>query len=204
MAQVLKDEVKTKIQHSAVDVFTVKGYKKASIKEIAVNANVSVGNVYRYFKNKDELYESVISGVYEGVNNLMDLVEEQQQYLELFDNKSFDVYVYKPMTIFIDLYRREKKVFTMLFMGEKSEYYEKTIVSFIDILKAYFYRFWGDENNDRGLSYIETSALTHALVFSVIDILNNVEDKELEATLTQFVPRIIKGYFIAKNSKEEQ
>lgn len=203
MAQVLKDEVKEKIQSSAVDLFTLHGYKNTSIKKIAANAQVSVGNVYRYYKNKDELYESVIKGVYDGVHDLMKLVEEQENYHILLSNKDFIDHVYDPMVMFIELYRREKKVFTMLVTGEKGYYYEKTILSFIEILRDYFYRFWGQDNREGGITYIEASALTHALVFSVIDIINNVEEDELELHLIQFVPRLIKGYFVTKNNKEE-
>ncbi len=203
MAQVLKDEVKEKIQNSAVELFTRKGYKNASIKNIATNAHVSVGNVYRYYKNKDELYESVIKGVYDGVNELMTLVEHQDNYKIIYISKTFEEQVYEPMTKFVELYRREKNVFNMLLKGEKGEYYEKTIVSFIDILRNYFIRFWGIEKIENGLTFIEASALTNALVFSVIDILNRVEDEELESNLMEFVPRIIKGYFIAKNNQEE-
>jgi len=204
MAQVLKDEVKEKIQNSAVDIFTLKGYKKASIKEIAINANVSVGNVYRYYKNKDELYESVIKGVYDSINELMNLVEKDETYQMVYEGKTLEKYMYDPMMMFIEIYRREKKVFTMLLKGEKGDYYEKTIVSFIDTLRDYFLRFWGEDKQANGLSFNEASALTNALVFSVIDLLNRVEDEQLEAQLVKFVPRIIKGYFIAKNSKEEQ
>lgn len=204
MAQVLKDEVKEKIQISAVNVFTLKGYKKASIKEIAENANVSVGNVYRYFKNKDELYESVIKGVYDGINELMTVVDQQSDFMDIYADNFFEEHAYEPMKKFIDLYRREKNVFNMLLKGEKGSCYDKTIVSFIDILKNYFYKFWGASSKPQGLSYIEASALTNALVFSVVDILNSVEDNELENELMEFVPTIIIGYFIAKNSKGEK
>lgn len=204
MAQVLKDEVKEKIQNSAVDVFTRKGYKKASIKEIAINANVSVGNVYRYYKNKDELYESVIKGVYDGVNQLMLIVEKNDNYQVHVDDHLIDGRIYEPISMFIELYRHEKKVFNMLLKGEKDESYDKTIVSFIDILRGYFLKFWGAEDSENGLTFIEASAFTNAIVFSVIDLLNRVDDKDLEGALIEFVPRMIKGYFMARNIKGEK
>ena len=54
-------ESKKKIIKAAMDVFSVKGYAKASIREIARAADISVGGVYLYFRNKEELYKSLIN-----------------------------------------------------------------------------------------------------------------------------------------------
>ena len=54
-------ESKKKIIRAAMDVFSVKGYAKASIREIAGVAGISVGGVYLYFRNKEELYRSLIN-----------------------------------------------------------------------------------------------------------------------------------------------
>lgn len=43
-----------------MDVFLRKGYAKASIREIASIAGISIGGVYLYFKNKEELYKNLI------------------------------------------------------------------------------------------------------------------------------------------------
>jgi AcrR family transcriptional regulator len=54
-------ESKQKIMKAAMDVFSRKGYAKASIREIARTAGISIGGVYLYFRNKEELYRSLIS-----------------------------------------------------------------------------------------------------------------------------------------------
>jgi len=54
-------ESKKKIIKAAMDVFSVKGYAKTSIREIAGAAGISVGGVYLYFSNKEELYKSLIN-----------------------------------------------------------------------------------------------------------------------------------------------
>ena len=54
-------ESKQKIMKAAMDVFSRKGYAKASIREIARTAGISVGGVYLYFRNKEELYRSLIN-----------------------------------------------------------------------------------------------------------------------------------------------
>jgi len=54
-------ESKQKIIKAAMDVFSRKGYAKANIREIARTAGISVGGVYLYFRNKEELYRSLIN-----------------------------------------------------------------------------------------------------------------------------------------------
>ena len=54
-------ESRKRIIDAAMDVFSRKGYAKASIREIAKTAGISVGGVYLYFKNKEELYKSLIN-----------------------------------------------------------------------------------------------------------------------------------------------
>jgi AcrR family transcriptional regulator len=60
MAQYLKDEVQEAIQSAALEVFARKGFRSASMAEIASAARVSTGNIYRYFENKSALYEAVV------------------------------------------------------------------------------------------------------------------------------------------------
>jgi len=58
--QTLKDSIKDQILLAASKEFKEKGYQLASLRRIAHEANISVGNVYRYFNGKQELYEAVI------------------------------------------------------------------------------------------------------------------------------------------------
>lgn len=58
--QVLKEDVREKILQAAIRVFRDAGYLQATISQIAGEAGVSTGNVYRYFPNKEALFDSVL------------------------------------------------------------------------------------------------------------------------------------------------
>ena len=60
MAQVLKEEVQKRIVDAALCVFAKKGYAAATIGEIAKVAGISTGNVYRYYENKEALFEDAV------------------------------------------------------------------------------------------------------------------------------------------------
>jgi len=63
--QYLKDEVKNRIVSAALDEFDQKGFNDASMREIAKNAGIATGNIYRYFAGKDELFKSIMLPVYQ-------------------------------------------------------------------------------------------------------------------------------------------
>ena len=55
MAQVLKDSLRKAILDAAKEEFLEYGFKDASMRRIAAKANMTVGNLYRYFKNKESI-----------------------------------------------------------------------------------------------------------------------------------------------------
>lgn len=54
------DESKTSILRAACDVFAERGYEKTSIREVAKRAGISIGGIYIYFRNKEELYTGLM------------------------------------------------------------------------------------------------------------------------------------------------
>jgi TetR/AcrR family fatty acid metabolism transcriptional regulator len=59
LAKSREEERRRAILKAAVEVFSKKGYPGCRIADVAREANVAYGLVYHYFKNKDELLESV-------------------------------------------------------------------------------------------------------------------------------------------------
>ena len=61
------DESRKRILEAALTVFAEYGYARASMRTIARQAGTSVGGLYLYFKNKEELYLTFLQ---EGLNDL--------------------------------------------------------------------------------------------------------------------------------------
>ena len=59
MAQYKKDLVKESIDSAALTVFANKGYHGTKITDISDCANISVGNIYKYYKSKEAIFLSV-------------------------------------------------------------------------------------------------------------------------------------------------
>jgi AcrR family transcriptional regulator len=61
MVQVLKDSVRNKISKAAEIRFSEVGYKQTTIGAIAQEAGIATGTVYKYFPNKETLFQSIIT-----------------------------------------------------------------------------------------------------------------------------------------------
>jgi TetR/AcrR family fatty acid metabolism transcriptional regulator len=96
-------EMRRAILHAAVRVFAEKGYEGCRIADVARAAHVAYGLVYHYFRNKDELLESVfaeqwailinaIRAVHEGPGTAADKVAGIYAFV-------FDVYKTAPAAV---------------------------------------------------------------------------------------------------------
>ena len=56
-------EMRSRIQDVALDLFDREGFENVSVEQIAQAVGCSVGNIYHYFKSKDELVIQVTSSV---------------------------------------------------------------------------------------------------------------------------------------------
>ncbi|MEH6938307.1 TetR/AcrR family transcriptional regulator, partial [Bacillus sp. JJ664] len=65
--QILKEDIKNRIIAAALEEFKEQGYLGASIRNIASNAGIALGTIYKYFKNKEDLFNSLVEPVYKDV-----------------------------------------------------------------------------------------------------------------------------------------
>lgn len=95
MPQIPKESVRNEIIDKALLLFAKKGYDEASIADVAKAAGVSVGNVYRYFKGKEDILNEIITSSFiANIRNEIftkltagksDTIREQSQNKEYLD-----------------------------------------------------------------------------------------------------------------------
>jgi AcrR family transcriptional regulator len=88
MAQYKKEDVRNKIIENAKAEFLEKGYQNASISSIAKNSHVGVGNVYRYFKNKEAILDAIVTPVVERIKRTLieSVPDELDENIEPHEN----------------------------------------------------------------------------------------------------------------------
>lgn len=122
MAQILKPELRESIIKSARHEFYVNGFEGASMRNIAKAAHMTVGNLYRYFKNKEDLADALLSSTIDKldkiitgeINNLpVNIVKEQGRSAE------FDSRIRRLSMGFAHVFETERKEFMTLIRHQR-------------------------------------------------------------------------------------
>lgn len=128
--QILKPDVKEKILISASKEFKNKGYKKSSIRQIARNAGMTEGNIYRYFKGKESILEEIVEDVY---REMMELLKIHKKVHENYDESSKDdMYLIESLVEVYKKYRVEMIILIDRSQGTKFENVKDEIVVMIE------------------------------------------------------------------------
>ena len=139
MSQILKEETRNKILEASKEEFLEKGYENASLRRIAIKAHMTVGNLYRYFENKEDINRKIVEPCLLQLERLIN--SETNNQLSFFqDNKNFNLdkesmikAIDNIMDKVIDIYSEYKIEFQILMMD--SEVSEKLKVWFSNLIK---------------------------------------------------------------------
>lgn len=126
--QYQKDEVREKILEEALKEFDKSGYEGASIRNIARNASTSVGNFYKYFKSKDDLYEKLIGSVY---YELVDCLEKF--YKVEFDDNMENIFCWL-MEKLMNIVKNKSVEFSVLLNKSSGSKYENCKITFVEYI----------------------------------------------------------------------
>jgi AcrR family transcriptional regulator len=93
---------------AAKRVFSEKGFNRATMEDIAQEAELSPGTLYLYFKNKDELYASLSLRILQYLNIRLDHVVKEEgldpaERMQALKEAIYDVYQFDPL-ILINLF----------------------------------------------------------------------------------------------------
>jgi AcrR family transcriptional regulator len=135
--QTLKDEVKNRIIEAAIKEFYLRGYEKASMRNIARTSGISVSNTYNYFENKEQLFNSIVGPVNEQVQDLLKRTVERYTGKE-FGGSQFQAVTDSFIYSLLNLDARSRQ--SIIILTEKSEgtRFENTQERLIEFLEMHF------------------------------------------------------------------
>jgi AcrR family transcriptional regulator len=143
MIQTKKDDVNRRIEDAALAVFATKGFVGTTMADIAREAGLSVGNIYRYYRSKDVLFYSVLSPDF-----VCDFTSQIGMKMKTADGVELDkVKEFKPMQIrdeaFKTFFADNRLRIVILFVhaaGTQYEGFRKDLVNFtIDTALRYLH-----------------------------------------------------------------
>lgn len=116
--QYLKDEVRNSIIEEALKEFKELGYKSASIRSIAKSSNTSLGNIYKYFSSKEDLYEKLIGSVYYKLMSYINQFDDVQL------NDKAEYVFYQLMYKIIEIFQENSTEISILLNKSNGSKYE--------------------------------------------------------------------------------
>ncbi|MDO5713353.1 MAG: helix-turn-helix domain-containing protein [Tissierellia bacterium] len=133
---------KENLLYVAKSEFLERGYEEASLREIARKSGVTTGAIYGYFKDKNELFETVVK---KELHTLMEIHNEfnhdtnhkTMELLEIFNNFENDVekqriLIEKSLSYYKFLYEN-RALFLLLIYKIEGNRYEKYLDEFIEM-----------------------------------------------------------------------
>jgi AcrR family transcriptional regulator len=99
-----RERRRQQIMVAAKRVFTDKGFGKATMEDIANEAELSPGTLYLYFRNKDELYASLSLRILQYLTIRLEHVsaetlDDPTKRLDALKEAMFDVYEFDPLIL---------------------------------------------------------------------------------------------------------
>ena len=99
-----RERRRQQIAVAAKKIFSVKGFNKTTMEDIAREAELSAGTLYLYYKNKNELFASLSLRVLKYMNIRLDKVTKErdqtpEQRVMLLKSAFYDVYVFDPLIV---------------------------------------------------------------------------------------------------------
>ena len=179
--QYLKEELRNKILQTAINQFFKLGFEKTNMRIIARNSHMTVGNLYRYFSNKEQLFSEVVRPVYDSVITLIDA--GSSSYPHDFDNFSYLDPILKTLTNICETYRKEMVILISRYLEEQND---ALLISLQQLIKKRIKR------DLKQLSDEHVKMINHLLFRGVLFILQNSEVKEIESRLREFFIFIFK------------
>lgn len=161
MPQTLKDDVRERIVESAKEEFLEKGFENASMRKIAQKSNMTVGNLYSYFKNKEDINFQIVSPTLRRINDLVK--KETNNSIDLmsravnvnFGPEELRVMLDDLAVELVDIYLDRKVEFNILMM---SSAVNKEIVDwFTDILKKVIIAYYGIPQHEHSVEILSQS-----------------------------------------------
>lgn len=136
-------KTKQNILDSAMDEFIKYGFDKASLRIIAANAGVTTGALYKHFKNKDDIFCTLVSPIYDELIKRYNAASDK--FFKHLKKNGLD-YQWKSETKTIEeiikFMYEHFDIFKLLIIGAKHSSYENFVHSIIDLevktTKKYF------------------------------------------------------------------
>lgn len=119
------DITKNRILECAKGEFLSKGFENAQVAEIAKLAKVTTGAIYQHFKNKEDLYDCIVSPICDGFISITN--DRNKDFIDSLERDEFSIISEELSYITNDLLKYiydNWKIFRILILNDKTKIYK--------------------------------------------------------------------------------
>jgi len=189
--QYQKEEVRVKIITAATEEFERVGFSKASIIKIAKNSNVPVGNLYRYFKSKDMLFEAIVKSACDNLPIIIENIYAKDVTLDRNAKEMADIIAFNITEIY-KKYGRQIMILANMSTGSKYEHYISNLVD--SIIELFEKGLYGNINSEHK---IMAKIIGFGFMNGLLTIIKEVPEKNIE----EYAKKLIIYYFYQSENR---
>jgi len=198
--QILKEEVHNKIINAAKEEFLEYGYSGASMRRISKKIGMTVGNIYRYFSSKEDLFHKLLEP---SLNEIEDIFNSLGQ--EEFMNSTIEELIEVITNYIMTARRKYKGEFLILIDGCEGSGFESIkeewIAEMATKIRTSAMNLFSEKEMPFDLEFFP-QIIAEAWLESMVKAIKLIEDeKELERNL-RAIERLYLGYFMNERKHE--
>lgn len=145
--QVIKESTRAQLLAAAREAFFEKGYEAVTMRELAVRSGISLGNIYNYYRSKEDLLGAVLTPALNALNGLLhDHSSPDDNAPDWFISKAYSETSVDEMLDVVVRYRQELKL--LLSSSQNTQFQG-------------FCNDWVARSSELGLAYMRETGLKH-------------------------------------------
>jgi len=196
--QTQKEQIRNVILDVARAEFSEKGFKNASMRNIANKAEVGLSNIYNYFKNKNEIFCETLSCLLKAIDDVVDAHNSPEHInLDIFSSKK---YMRSQINMFAELignYNEDFKLLLFKSSGSSLENYrEQYIESHTQIGMEYIALMkqkYPDINSNISEFFIHTMSSWWMSIISEL-VMHDLSQNQLENFIREYMEFAAAGW----------
>ena len=197
----ITEETKARLVHSAESEFALHGFKGASLRQICKEAEVTTGALYFLFKDKDDLFRSVISPVTEAVRDLVNQHYMEESMLSQLNASESEDEDFRAAEAIVGIYFKKRRICNIIFQNRDHEavrdFFDELAALIDDETKKLIYKRYPDflaasAFNERSIHWF-----SHLQIDSVTQILEHSVDEAQANEQLKVMIRFMRGGFFS-------
>lgn len=196
--QTLKDDIRDRIMVIARESFVKNGYLKTSMRHVAELSGIGVGNIYNYFKSKDELFCQIVRPVVLSFEKMLHDHHgiDGEDIMKMLDED----YLRMAIEEYIVLIRNHRELISLLLFksqGSSMEHFKEVFTNrSTEQVKQWFAlmkKRHPEVNVEFSDIFIHLNSVWMFAMFEEI-IKHNVSDKNMEQLISEYIKFEISGW----------